>query len=595
MKEDKYLRRQVGLRTIVFPERVVPNIFEHILRDAYKSSLSKRVAKVRFDFRQVKWCEIFELSLIALWVLELLQAEKEVAFVLPVDKQVYQFLVTYRFDAFLIDHNIETEREFEYKAAAGPTDLIRAPFFPLTFLNQAKFRRLLEDLSYGNRLEVVLADISNAEIVKSGAIRDIVLKELLDNAILHGDVRFAYLMMTKLGASSPNSAPEWTRHALENVSELERPFFERLRGQPFINLVIGDKGAGIKETLKDAYVDDPILQRGGAEPTDNQIIEYSFLYHSTRRSLEERIGAIKDVISAEARNYPPATGLYRLKEIVRDFRGFLYIRTVDSILSYDFYNNPMLTRPDTALLSGKRKSVSFGGTQYKIYFPVTLPPKHFGPPKRLIDVQYLRAIKYAYVSVRPYVTANAPCPPDEEAQQLHAIFSEIDKAAFQHRDEFLSIVLDFEGVLSLSAKALHYLLFESMQRQSPTLSIIPINLRDESRQCQTIFDQIQGQHLRPVLLAFGPNFDYQFFGATSEQSRLLHELMDSDSEQSEEMRILAENNSHIFSLDYDRDRYQSEHSRIRIIEFASEAVKNELARILMSPASGIFHKEAQEN
>src|SRR5260370_32995457 len=197
MKEDKYLRRQVGLRTIVFPERVVPNIFEHILRDAYKSSLSKRVAKVRFDFSQVKWCEIFELSLIALWVLELLQAEKEVAFVLPVDKQVYQFLVTYRFDAFLIDHNIETEREFEYKAAAGPTDLIRAPFFPLTFLNQAKFRRLLEDLSYGNRLEVVLADISNSDKVKSAAIRDSALNKLQEHPILHSELQHTDFVIRK--------------------------------------------------------------------------------------------------------------------------------------------------------------------------------------------------------------------------------------------------------------------------------------------------------------------------------------------------------------------------------------------------------------
>ena len=55
------------------------------------------------------------------------------------------------------------------------------PYYPLTFFNEDSFKGMLEDLYYGNRLEIVLNDIKDTEIVKSGAIRDIVLKELGDN------------------------------------------------------------------------------------------------------------------------------------------------------------------------------------------------------------------------------------------------------------------------------------------------------------------------------------------------------------------------------------------------------------------------------
>ncbi len=261
MSKSKYLQRRIGLRTIVFPERVVSGVFEDLLNESYKNTFLGRVVEVTFDFSIVKWCEVFELGLIALWMLELLEAGKALTFVPPLDKAVYQFLTVYRFDSFLIEHNIQKVNDPAYKAAPATTELLRAPFFPLTFFNESTFQKLLEDLSFGNRLEIVLSDISETEIVKSGAIRDVVLKELGDNAIIHGDVRFAYLIMTKLGPTSEAKAIDWARNMVDRASPIERPFFERLGGNPFINLVIGDKGVGIRETLRNAYVSDPVISR----------------------------------------------------------------------------------------------------------------------------------------------------------------------------------------------------------------------------------------------------------------------------------------------------------------------------------------------
>jgi hypothetical protein len=595
MKQTQYLDRQDATRIVKFPERVVPNVFEDILRDAYKSTLSKTSVTVRFDFSLVKWCEIFELSLIALWILELREAQKKVAFAFPLDKQLYQFLVTYRFDTFLKEHGIEREKRAEYTASAAPTSLMRAPFFPLAFFTEDSFRKLMEDLNYGNRLEVLLADIKTSEIVKSGTIRDIVLKELIDNVVFHGSVRFAHLIMTKLGATSSDRAIEWTRRVLRNVSELEVPFFERLRGQPYLALVIGDKGEGIKTTLKDAYSEDSMVRQWVRDPHDTQILEYAFLYHSTRRTLEERIGAIKSSISLDVAVYPPPpTGLYRLRELVREFRGFLYVRSGESIASYDFYNNQTLSKPQTtSRLGGHKKNTDFGGTQYKIYFPLSPPRKTIQVPLAFESTRYTKPPHYTYLSVKNYAPAGSARSVEEEAIQLFSILKEIDRIVVNYDDRIGSIVLDLDQT-TFSAKALHYLLFESKQRQRATLSIIITNFKEDWKLWQGLFDNDTtfGANSRAILV-FDHNFEAHLFGARSDEVSALHGLLESTDPPNEKSRVLADKNNHLFVYDAVSGRYQLLHSSTRILELSLKTLERELSVILLDPSSDLFQERVK--
>lgn len=104
--------------------------FERLLRQFYKKSVQKTTPEVIFDFKAVEWCDTFQLSLLVLWISELLHNRKRVIFippsftVLPVDeflnpneklekvkkrKAVYSYLVECLFIDFLQKNRFSTK------------------------------------------------------------------------------------------------------------------------------------------------------------------------------------------------------------------------------------------------------------------------------------------------------------------------------------------------------------------------------------------------------------------------------------------------------------------------------------------------------
>jgi hypothetical protein len=72
------------LNNISFGTNISTFSFENILKLDYANSLESD--HVFFDFSQVEWCETPELSLIALWICELLKRNKKVTFKLPLEE-----------------------------------------------------------------------------------------------------------------------------------------------------------------------------------------------------------------------------------------------------------------------------------------------------------------------------------------------------------------------------------------------------------------------------------------------------------------------------------------------------------------------------
>ncbi len=590
---QNFLDSSLPFPVIKFPERVVPKTFELLLNQTYGKTLQKRIKEVEFDFSRVQWCDIFELSLISLWVLELVQRGIRVTFRYPLDRKCHQFLVTYRFDSFLLSQNVNRENAPSAKATLERPNLLPSPYYPLTFFNEDRLVELLEDLSHGNRLQVLLEEIKEAEIVKSGVIRDVILKELIDNIIIHGGVRFAYLIMTKFASSSVESSATWCQRLTENASNVEKAFFQSLRGKPFLALVIGDKGDGITSSLARSYLEDNVVH-GEKAPSDDLILEYSFLYHSTRRTLEQRIGAIKDLISEEAKKYPPATGLFRLKEKVREFRGFLYARSGGAIAAFDFYNQPEMQRPMfESLTRANSKTVGFGGTQFKLYFPLDLPRKIYQHKSLAMMHQLSQELRYFCIFMKNYSSEGFPTP-EQEASQLFLIFQEIDRIAFENKDKFISIILDFNGEKHLSAKATHYLFFESMQRQTSSLSIIAINIHFDRNQWQVVFDNplTTVEEMRPLLL-FDERYDPHFFGLSTGITNVLEEvILDSPDKWDDELLKYVRKYNHIFSISI-TGTLQPLHSSASVMNAAREFTRAELARIVLLPSTDIFHPDAK--
>ncbi len=588
MKGKHYLDLSQQYPTVKFPKEAISNRFEQILNECYRATRLKKTAKVKFDFSNVTWCDIFALSLLSLWILELKSQNKEIIFKFPIDSDVYNFLIDYRFKEFLDNKKIEQENTGTVKTPPKRTEK-NAPYFPLTFLTEESFKRILEDLYYGNRLKIVLNDIKDAEIVDKGAIRDIVLKELGDNIFLHGNGRFAHIIMTKFGSDTPEKAKLWAESILNRVSELEKPFFQKLYGQPFLALVISDKGDGIHRTLVNSYRDDDVIHIKKDKPTQCDILEYAFLYHSTRRPIGERIGAIKKIISNEAKDFPPPTGLYRLKEVVREFHGFLYLRSGSSIICYDFYNNQKNDKPITNKnIKGLNKLTNFGGTQYKVYFPVNVPSHKSTAKSFIFPEKTAIPSQYNYLSLKSYFSLETMNNLDKESNKLYELFEEIEKNRLKYKDNHSGTLIDFDSEKKISSKALHYLLFEMMQRQAQVYANIGINLNSNIiSQFKEIFEIKKRFFIKPLVL-FDEKFIPYIIGVGSDKVEIFNKLMIAEEKQTDEMQDFAGKNTHLFFYNSTTGRYEFIYSPLKIIHVARNAIRDEMKETILNPLSNLF-------
>src|SRR5205085_10644468 len=106
---------------ILFPEVVNSVTFEKTLLEFHSSTKKTSVNQVFFDFSRVVWCELFELTLIVVWIRNLCK-RKKIIFVYPncyktdnekddqfalKRQQVCSFLNRWNFDEFLFTNKIE--------------------------------------------------------------------------------------------------------------------------------------------------------------------------------------------------------------------------------------------------------------------------------------------------------------------------------------------------------------------------------------------------------------------------------------------------------------------------------------------------------
>ncbi len=131
---------------IPFSDTVNIFTFEHLLKQFYSYSNQESTSEVVFDFSAVEWCEPFQLSLLLLWISELLKNDKRVVFLPPsqsalpkeetLSKEerekrigrrivVYSYLVEYLFIDFLIKNKVLSENNikgYQSKRRAKPIE-----------------------------------------------------------------------------------------------------------------------------------------------------------------------------------------------------------------------------------------------------------------------------------------------------------------------------------------------------------------------------------------------------------------------------------------------------------------------------------------
>ncbi len=571
MPTPTFLNANDSLLSILFPEEVTEMSFEHVLADCYKKTFSATAEIITFDFANVLWCGVFELSIISLWMLDLSDQGKSVDFKFPKDHDAKKFLATYGFNSFL-----ETN---QFATSGSLLSMVQIsgefrPIFPLTFFKGTDYKNVISDLTLERRYEAVLKTVIKAQIVKTGVIRDVVLKELIDNIRIHSNTMRSNIIMTKFRSSSPSRA-----------SRYEESFFNRLRGGAYLTLVISDSGKGIHKKLTDAYKKDDILplRMRSRNPKHNDILQYSFLSHSTSRSLEERIGDIHKVLASEDWNLPPDTGLFRLKEVVREFRGLLYVRSGSSILSYDFLSDPDREIPKSNIDFKQKRKTEILGTQFKLHFPIETPQRQVTlvPQYRTKDVNKNR--QYSHLPIQQFLPKIGETDFRQESIIIQKFCDKFDSLILSHPAK--TIVIDFENTSVLSSKAIHFILYKAIQKQTNATTAIAVNLGSSFQEPdQKRFKEIHKNvvHFQPLCVVAKTQIR-SFLGLSKSEASLLLDLVKAQNAQSLEMKELAGRFIHLFELDAYSDCYQFSHSIEEINRFVRLSKKNQILIAIETP------------
>jgi len=432
---------------------------ERLLKQYYAKSL--RAPHCHFDLSTTVWIGVLELSILTTWILELRSDGRcQVECTLPEAAPTADFLIAFKFESTLRFHGVKTRASTHSDQTPLFLTLQSRPYLPLTFFDRELFDAKVNQLRRDKSLEEYLSDARRSALVSSGVIREIVVVELGDNLFVHGAGKFAHMVMVKQRA--PRAPAFAWKDATVSPASIEREFLQKIADQEYLALVIADRGPGIPATLSEAYARDRVTPPK-PEATEADLLEYAFEYHSTRRTTSERIGELANIFESADR-FPPPTGLYRLAETIKEFGGFMLLRSGRTILTFDAVTGFQgFTRA-----AGLKILTDFSGTQFKLYFPLRITqPSPVTPtvegsvnPEDLIP-------KCLYVDLAPYLSSVEEGNSRSEAEVISRALDFVQRERAR-RDDIATFVLDGTHDCRLSSKAIHYLLLELARRQSRT-------------------------------------------------------------------------------------------------------------------------------
>jgi len=612
-KSDKliYSKLENNKYTIDFPPSIFTPNFEKILKECYKRSKHQACNSVIFDISKVNFFDIFELGLLVSWLLDLKNQEKEIAvkFPPPEKTKIYGFLQDYAFEKFLEKYHIPCIKEG--KVGKERFLGLEADALPLIFAYEERFQEYIEKLS---DLEI----LKDAEVVLDGSFKNIIIKELRDNIREHTNDRLPYIITTKFRMKESEKDKErfrsWIKNRASYGVEWERPFFLKLLQSPdpsFFELVIGDMGPGIPKTLR--KIDECKNKK------EFEIVDYAFEYDSTSDP-DRRFRLVKKWLEKEIKDYkefPPGTGLYWVKDIMRRYNGFLSVRTGKTILCYDFLSYPERGTPSNELITNwtwnldkKNKELenlcSFPGTHYKIYFPIKRLP--WERKKTYFQIPYYTHISFKSKAIllKNYfgedISGNIDKQLESLQKVLHQLGAEIEFLKKEISSEKVGlIIVDFMDIDKdrLLLKVLHYLVLEMMRRQIPNLQIIGVNVNSDilseiSQVGQKVGEL--GSIKEKALIILDDHLNLEFVGASEEQQKFLEKLiqapLDTNKISKDEEKVVTEI-THLFRIS--EEKYHFIFSREYIITTLLEPLKNEIKDYILNEKNNIFHPKEQVN
>ncbi|HEX9929493.1 MAG TPA: hypothetical protein VGB02_13225 [Pyrinomonadaceae bacterium] len=355
---------------IQFPVIVNTTEFEETLKQYFPATIKRKTDEVVFDFNLVGWCGLFELSLTAIWISNLLRMKKRIKFIYPTcipinnrekrefsirRSHVCSFLNRWNFDTFLFENKIEIE-QYDQDYPLWSSNLNQDSILPLMFFqDERSFNDFESSLNSNEQYSILFKDVLNLGIIGNKGIRDTIIREIGQNIYEHANGGFGLFTIGKISPLSDSSAAE---RRIKNSSPLERGFFKTLGKNGYLQVVIADNGIGIFNSLAETYQ----KEIGYDQPLDvkdyeTKLLDYAFRFNTSRNK-------------GKKNDQGQGRGLYWVKSLVRDSKGLLSVRSGASIIAYDFLNNTNLNsyvaNKESELL---KRIANLGGTQIRILFP----------------------------------------------------------------------------------------------------------------------------------------------------------------------------------------------------------------------------------
>jgi len=616
---------------INFKDYINPNNFEQALKDHYINSKKEKnnSNKVCFDLRNVQYCDIFEQSLLILWICELWKRNINVSLLLPCikndtkfnkmdeTKKFINFLKRIRFFNFLSEKKLVDEDNLRrYNEITKNISPYHNFISPLTFFSSTDN---IENFINSNIEQIIMRfnemEISkNFNLIKTGELRRYILKEIGDNVYNYAKGKFGHILMTyKRPIQSINKAKDGkivnVNKRIKFSNPNEREFFKNLQCSGFLNIIISDKGRGIYNTLRKVYEKEYDVEKS----TEVDVINYAFKIYSSSRTLEERLGDLAQIINCKDNTLIPPTGLYWVKEVIRRYNGLLMIRSGKTKLWYDFLSYPDVGHPKKELLK-EEALTNFGGTQIKMLFPDFVKVlyksesinKYIEISKKFKD---LTNTKYEYLSIKSVEKVSLierkninEYDKKDLAKIIFDMRKEIGKIGDENSKNGCNLIVELiekDLCFSDNRKFLFLLVSELMKMQKRNLLIVIYNNFDKKNILDDIFEEISEkvtsnvagiQEFKPIIV-LDNKFNFSIYGLKEDWQKIAISLLKKGKINSEKIDNddLLNRLEHIAIYNQKDRNYELRFSSDRIIQTITKNIEEQFKEIIFDVNKHIYH------
>lgn len=574
---------------IFFGSKFTSKPFEETLRAHWNGS-QKATGRIIFVLEEVQWASLTEVIMLTMWALHLRKLGKNVAVCLPFcgilresdDKErnvsrrkaVCSFLSRWQFPVRLDEHGVEIYgSDQSYVSWTERDDPHYCKVLPIKFFTKENIQNI-SNLNLESSVHQILSEHSCLDPFESRAFADIIFHEIAKNIFDHASDNEQIPGLISIGMVKKNI---WSE---DEYGAWDWFYFKNLGEKSYLQIIIGDHGKGIYNTLFDAYKNDKYLNKQRYYKDGNRCNDEPYVLRYSLEKLSTRTDKSRLLFPDIPR------GLAWVYDIVREYRGFLSIRSGSTRLGISFlpvHNNELQFNQNLA---------NFGGTILQIILPEYKP----------LEILSYQLSSEPFPEKRPNLhilsIAEHWAGRDDSEEAYKELLEILDKT-IRPLDENDLVFIDFSGI-SWDKNYLSEFIRKIMYLQGEILIIcFNVNLDHLKllKQVDNLFLSKDGP-IKDTDMKITPFIDIKgkvfFLGYREKYEKdLLHELFEVDSTDLSRLKDATElekigrfiqKNRHII-------RRSGEHLQIRASlascsDLLTEVVKNEIKKVFDNPPNG---------